>query len=344
MSWDKQPSAPRVCPVCGAAAPEGAADCRACGVVFAKWRAKQEALAAAPAAMPAAPSAAAADSARSPLRRLLGAALLAAGGWSAYRLRSPGVPGPAPDGARDAPGGAFAYAVPAGWKVASEDPSCRDAGCAALRLTPELPEDAPKDKVHPSLAVSFVPRPPAALRDAAFAGEAAAEIKAGYDAGDARAARGRVVDGLPAQAFEGAGTKRLRLETAPRVAMNAQAYLAEQERKDPKKGFYSVMAKVDLTRPNANPYVVVQEAQYADVDARLADRVVYVPLRGRLLKAAFRWDESDAAAGEAAADAFLSSLRVKDRSRPVDRLGGLAGALDAALLAVGGLALWLLML
>lgn len=38
------------CPSCHAQAPDGAEDCPACGIIFAKWRAREERLATAPAA------------------------------------------------------------------------------------------------------------------------------------------------------------------------------------------------------------------------------------------------------------------------------------------------------
>src|SRR5262249_43987440 len=158
----------------------------------------------------------------------------------------------------------------------------------------------------PSAAVSFVLRPPADARGGAAAEEAAA-LKAGYDSGTAAPRTAADVDGLPAASAAGSGAKHLTLEAVPQVAMEAHAYLRE-------RGQNSVWAKVDYSaRGASNPYVVVRPAETVEVDARLEDRVLLVPLRARLLRVAFRWDESDAAGAERAADEFLAGLRVHDR-------------------------------
>ncbi|MDX6770203.1 MAG: hypothetical protein SF051_11780 [Elusimicrobiota bacterium] len=324
MSWENRPG---WCPSCKAAAAPDAKECLACGCVFEKWHAKQargamadyaakESLAQARErpvyeASPPPPE-------RVPLtRRLAGAATAAAAAGLLYWLYSPGSSAASAPSAAPA-GRGFTLAAPAGWTVASDDPGCRDGGCvvAAYRL------EGPATRINPSLTVRLLIRRPSEMAGGALAAELAQGLRGAYAEGEAAPAAGSpTVDGLPVLRVEGRGLKRRRVETVARVATNADAYLRAEQAKNPNKGVYSVMAQVDYSGRNPSAVVVLQEAQYADIEARTEDGMVLVPLRDRFLQVSYEYDEADAATARAAVDAFLAELRVSDRSRPVDRIG-----------------------
>lgn len=65
------------CPNCAKPAPDGAADCGGCGIIFSKWKAREQRAEPAPGAPPAASPEPAASK-----KRLIGGLVLAA--WAAY--------------------------------------------------------------------------------------------------------------------------------------------------------------------------------------------------------------------------------------------------------------------
>lgn len=345
MSWENQPG---FCPSCKAAAAPDATECLACGCVFEKWRAKQargamadfagkESLAQAR-SQPAYDVAAPAPQRSSVARRLAGAAVGAGAAGLLYWLYSPGRPAVSAPEAQDAGKGAFSYVVPAGWSVVSQDPGCRDYGCviASLRL------DGASGHANPSITLGFFDRGPESMGGSArsaLEAEQAASLKNGYVSGEVGPPTEVLIDGLPAVKVEGVGVKRERVQTVAEASMNAQAYLREQQAKNPGRGIYTVWAQQDPTGRNPSAFVVTQQAQYSDVETRKTGGLVLVPLRGRFLRVAYEYDHVYAGAGEAAVAEFLAELRVKERSRPVDRLGPLKppaqfGALGLVMAAV----------
>lgn len=327
MSWEKQPG---FCPSCKAVIAPDSKDCPACGCVFEKWNAKQareaigerqaqetRAQAQAQPVYAAAPPPAPEKS--SLLKRLSGAGAAASAAALLFWLYSPGKPGPAPEKAQDAGKTGFSYAVPDGWTVASRDEQCRDAGCviALLRL------EGPAGRVNPSITVQLLDRKPEELSAAAFKDQLLAGLKGGYDAAEAGDAGEVVVDGLPSMRLEASGAKHLRLQVAAEVATNVDAYFRDQMAKYPTKSVHTVMAQTSFDRRNPNPVVVTQQAQYAEVDVRKVDGMVLVPLSGNVLRVSYEYDVADEATARHALDGFLGALRVRDRSRPVDRLGSM---------------------
>jgi hypothetical protein len=174
--------------------------------------------------------------------------------------------------------------------------------------------------------------------------EIAGELKAGFQSFEGVRVADAVVDGLPALRVEGTGTRHMRVKTQDEVSMNAQAYLRDQEAKNPNRGIYTVMARQDVTGRNPSAYVVMQEAQYAEFDARTVNGVVLVPMREKHIRVSYEYDASDSSTGEAAVKEFLDGLRVRSRSRPVDRLGYKRGLAQAGVLAAGFGSLFLLVL
>jgi hypothetical protein len=329
VSWQNQPG---FCPSCKAASAPDATECLACGCVFEKWRAKQargemsayagkESLAQAR-FQPAYDVAPTVPEKSSVARRLAGAAAGAGAAGLLFWLYSPGQPAAAAPSSQDAGKGAFSYAVPAGWSIVSQDPACRDYSCviASFRL------DGPSGYANPNITLGFFDRGPESMAGsarAALEAEQAASLKNGYVSGDVGPASEITVDGLPAVKIEGTGVKRERIQLVAEASMNAQAYLRQQEAKNPGRGIYTVWAQQDPTGRNPSAYVVTQQAQYRDTESRKTDGAVLIPLRGRFLRVSYEYDHVFAGAGEAAVAEFLAGLRVKERSRPVDRLGPL---------------------
>lgn len=334
MEWKEE--APK-CPACGAASAAKALECAACGVVFEKWKLK--------ARREEAPSGRSLEEPRPALvrdsddsHRLIfkgaGAVMLLAAAVVAGWLTSGGSSrssAPAFDAQRG-----YALTGPSGWRDVPDSGCGEPWGACVVRIMDR--GDARPDRFLERLTLRVIPRGPDALSGAGRAeltGKLQDEIRAGIGEGQASPVAEAKFDGVAGFRVEGRGKKHFKIETAPAVVTNAQAALAEQQRLNPNKGVYSVMAAYN---PHTlNPTVTLKEAEYAEFDARPVLGRIVVPTRDSLLMFSYQYDESSEASFTSGLDEALGSLRIYRRPRPMD---GLGGALNFILFAAAaGLAL-----
>lgn len=331
MQWEEEK--PK-CPACGAVAAAGALECAGCGVVFAKWKAKQDreqAPSGRSLAEPPPVLVRETDQTGSLAAKGAGVAVLAAAAALTGWLLSSGSARPSVAGAVEDPVHGFSAVAPAGWNERPL-PACGKGEASCVVRLYARSDDA-KDRYPEWIELRAVARKGADR--ARLEDELASQVRDGVGEGSASPPKRPVYDGAPGYGVEGRGRKHFHVQTAAAVAMTAQAALAEQQRLNPNKGVYSVMASYNPR--SLNPSVTVKEAEFADFDARPVQGRLLVPARDYFLVLAYQCDEAEEAAVSRAVEEILSSLRILKRARGMDDLGG--GGAAAAFGLVAALAL-----
>lgn len=329
------------CPSCGAVAAAKALECAVCGVDFAKWLKKtmrEEVPSGRSLEEPRPVLVRETDSTHGLILKVSGSLVVLAAVSIAGWLVSGGSSRVPVSGAATDQENGYSMAAPADWRDAPEQ-GCNGlwGACTIRRIT--RGESRP-DRFPEHLSVRVIPRGPDALR---FSGRMELEeklkdeIRAEMGEGSLAPDSAGTFDGIAGFRLEGRGMKHFKIETSPAVVTNAQSALAEQQRLNPNKGFYSVMATYNPR--SLNPTVMLKEAEYAVFDARPVLGRIVVPMRSALLVVSYQYDESNEGSFVSGLDEALASLRVLKRPRPIDGFEGarifLMFGLTAGLALVG---------
>lgn len=314
------------CPNCSAAAPEGATDCAACGVVFEKWLRKAsleklrvEEPVAGQTVREAAAEPADSEGVSVPVAPLAAAAVLAA--LAAYALTSSGGRAPGPSAAK-LPGGFFVRA-PEGWNL--RVPACEGAGPCPVefsRSSPDAGEAAAEVKGALELTLSgavYSAGPRAAPQrddelDTAYLGDWRAQVDS-FQMGPRRWGR---LEGLDCLRVSGSGPKHLRVEVRKPLVLKEREAVAKLRELNPGKTVLTYQARLSGKKGDYVPEVMVDPGEYREADYQVALEALLVSARDRTLRLACRVDAARQARCAALLDELERGLVAVERPRRLD--------------------------
>lgn len=313
------------CPNCGAANPDGAIECGSCGVVFEKWRRKQEAAQAAAAPALAAGAEKPRSEARAaqvslPVAPLAGALVLAVAALLGFsRPSGRGVP----PSSVAAPGGFFLRA-PEGWRVLVRDcPSERKPCPIELSRSGPDPAEAVAEAtggLPPALSgVVFFEGPRVAPdREVDFEAAYLPDWRAEVDRFTPGTKRWTQLDGLRAVRLEGSGPKHIREEIRKPLILKEKEAAAKLRELNPTATVITYNARFSGKKGDYVPEVVVDPGEYREAEYQVALEALLVSGRSHTLRLACR--AQDVAKGQCAGllDELAKGLNVTDRPRRLE--------------------------
>lgn len=317
------------CPNCSASNLEGSTECGSCGLVFEKWRRKQEAAQASRAPEAPDPGAAApkpvfeaAASAQLSLPVVPAAAALALVLVLLFGLTRPSGRG-VPPSAVAVPGGFFLRA-PEGWNI-----QVRDCPAGGKPCSFDLSRSGPDPAEAAVEAVGGLP--PALSGVVFFEGPRVAkgqeiDVEAAY-LPDWRAEVDRFtpgprrwleLDGLRAFRIEGSGPKHIREEIRKPLILKEKEAVQKLRELNPTATVITYNARFSGKKGDFVPEVVVDPGEYREADYQVALEALLVSGRSHALRLACR--AQDVAKGQCAAllDQLAKGLVATDRPRRLE--------------------------